>query len=132
MDPLSLASNTAYSGLHAQSERMRIVSQNIANAEATGSRPGADPYRRRTVSFAEVMAEGGGVAVKVGTDGGAFRKVFLPQHEAADSQGYVKMPNVDMLVEMTDMRQALRSYEANLQVIRQNREMTGSLVDLLK
>ena len=136
MDPLSLASNTAFSGLFAQSLRLKVVAQNIANAESTGTAPGADAYRRRTVTFSNAMsdAEVGGAQVNadVGYDMSEFGKEFIPSHKAADKNGYVKTPNVNMIVEMTDMRQALRSYEANLQVIRQSRDMANSLVDLLK
>jgi flagellar basal-body rod protein FlgC len=136
MDPLSLASSTAFSGLFAQSLRMKVVAQNIANAESTGTSPGADPYRRRTITFANAMngAAGGGSIVKatVDTDKSEFGKELNPTHKAADTAGYVKMPNVNMIVEMTDMRQALRSYEANLQVIKQSKDMSNGLVELLK
>jgi flagellar basal-body rod protein FlgC len=132
MDPLSLSSQTAFSGLFAQSQRMKVVAQNIANAESTGTAPGADAYRRKTVTFSEAFDQAGGVRTEIGTDDSAFARKFLPSHEAADGQGFIKMPNVNMTVEMTDMRQALRSYEANLQVIRQNREMSNGLLDLLR
>lgn len=132
MDPLSLASQTAFSGLFAQSLRMKVVAQNIANAESTGSTPGADAYRRRTITFSEALNGAAGVTATVGTDMSGFETKFMPTHEAANKQGFVKMPNVNSIVEMTDMRQALRSYEANLQVIRQNREMSNSLIDLLR
>jgi flagellar basal-body rod protein FlgC len=136
MDPLSLASNTAFSGLFAQSLRMKVVAQNIANSESTGTTPGADAYRRRTVTFSNALgsaqANGAEVTAAVGYDMSDFGKEFMPSHHAADKNGYVKTPNVNMIVEMTDMRQALRSYEANLQVIRQSRDMANSLVDLLK
>jgi flagellar basal-body rod protein FlgC len=133
MDPLSLASQTAFSGLFAQSLRMKVVAENIANAESTGSTPGADAYRRRTVSFTRAMNDvAGGVTAQTGIDMSSFDTKFMPSHKAADKNGYVKMPNVNSIVEMTDMRQALRSYEANLQVIRQNREMANGLIDLLR
>jgi flagellar basal-body rod protein FlgC len=136
MDPLSLASNTAFSGLFAQSLRMKVVAQNIANAESTGTTPGADAYRRRTITFANAMSDvvGGGSTVKatVDFDKSDFSKELNPTHKAADAAGYVKMPNVNMIVEMTDMRQALRSYEANLQVIKQSKDMANGLVELLK
>jgi flagellar basal-body rod protein FlgC len=132
MDPLSLASQTAFSGLFAQSLRMKVVAQNIANAESTGSTPGADAYRRRTVTFSEALNGAAGVTASVGTDMSSFETKFMPTHEAANREGFVKMPNVNSIVEMTDMRQALRSYEANLQVIRQNREMSNGLIDLLR
>ena len=137
MDPISLASDTAFSGLFAQSLRMKVVAQNIANADSTGSTAGADAYRRRTITFENALndaAGAGGSKVKatVEYDQSQFQKVFNPSHKAADAGGYVKMPNVNMIVEMTDMRQALRSYEANLQVIKQSKEMANNLVDLLR
>jgi flagellar basal-body rod protein FlgC len=136
MDPLSQARDTAFSGLFAQSLRMKVVAQNIANAESTGSTPGADAYRRRTIMFSNAMdnVTGGGARVKaqIGYDMSDFEKELRPADKAADANGFVKIPNVNMIVEMTDMRQALRSYEANLQIIRQSREMSSSLVELLK
>jgi flagellar basal-body rod protein FlgC len=136
MDPLSQARDAAFSGLFAQSLRMKVVAQNIANADSTGATPSADPYRRRTVSFSSAMADvkSGSMTIsaQVGLDGSDFQKVSRPADKAADANGFVKVPNVNMIVEMTDMRQALRSYEANLQIIRQSREMSSSLVELLK
>jgi flagellar basal-body rod protein FlgC len=136
MDPLSQAKDVAFSGLFAQSLRMKVVAQNIANAESTGSTPGADAYRRRTVMFSNVLdsAKNGGsrVEAKVDMDASEFQKELRPSDKAADANGFVKMPNVNMIVEMTDMRQALRSYEANLQIIRQSRDMSNNLVELLK
>jgi len=136
MDPLKAASASAYSGLAAQSMRMRITAENISNAESTGSTAGADPYRRKTVSFAQELDNLSGANVvrvsEVGVDPSPFVVEYQPGHPAADDKGNVKMPNVNMIVEMTDMRMAARSYEANLQVIRQGREMSASLVDLLR
>jgi flagellar basal-body rod protein FlgC len=136
MDPLSQARDTAFSGLFAQSLRMKVVAQNIANSESTGSTPGADPYRRRTITFSNVIndvaAGGSKVKAEVGYDTSDFGKELSPSHKAADANGFVKTPNVNMIVEMTDMRQALRSYEANLQIIRQSREMSNNLVELLR
>lgn len=136
MDPLTLASDTAFSGLFAQSLRMKVVAQNIANSESTGSTPGSDPYRRRTITFANALNDAAGaqsvVKATVDYDRSDFTKEYNPAHQAADATGYVKLPNVNMIVEMTDMRQALRSYEANLQVIKQGREMANNLLDLLK
>jgi flagellar basal-body rod protein FlgC len=136
MDPLSQARDVAFSGLFAQSLRMKVVAQNISNAESTGSTPGADAYRRRTISFSNAMSNASvansGVVAKIAYDESEFEKVLRPADKAADAQGFVKVPNVNMIVEMTDMRQALRSYEANLQIIRQTREMSSGLVDLLR
>jgi flagellar basal-body rod protein FlgC len=136
MDAIRAASETAMSALLAQSMRMRIVAENIANAESTGKTPGAEPYRRKTISFASVVGQADGVerlaVAKVGRDNAPFRLEEIPGHPAADSAGLVKLPNINMIYEMADMRQASRSYEANLQVVKQGGEMMSSLVDLLR
>jgi flagellar basal-body rod protein FlgC len=136
MDPLSSALKIAASGLGAQSERLRIVSENLANAQSTGTTPGAEPYQRKTVSFAaELDRASGGNTVEIAAysrDESAFPLVFQPGHEAADEKGYVKMPNVNVLIEMADMREANRSYEANLQVVRQARELISMTIDLMR
>lgn len=136
MDPLAAALKVASSGLGAQSERLRVVSENLANAQSTGSTPGSDPYRRKTVTFvAELDRASGGALVEVnriGRDDSNFPVQFIPGHEAADEKGYVKMPNVNVLVEMADMREANRSYEANLQVIKQARELISMTIDLMR
>jgi flagellar basal-body rod protein FlgC len=136
MDPLKVASSAAYSGLTAQSMRMRIVAENIANMESTGKAAGADPYRRKTISFESQLDDVTGAATvkisDVGSDPSSFPIEFRPGHQAADASGKVKLPNVNMIVEMTDMKIAARSYEANLQVIKQGREMASSLIDLLR
>jgi flagellar basal-body rod protein FlgC len=136
MDPLRAASASAFSGLTAQSMRLRIVSENISNSESTGRTSGSDPYRRKTVSFAQELDAVTGASLvsvaEVGEDPSSFTVVHDPGHPAADAKGNVKRPNVNMIVEMTDLRQAARSYEANLQVIRQGREMSASLIDMLR
>lgn len=135
-DPISSAGATAFSGLYAQSLRMKVIAENIANADSTGKTAGSDPYRRKTVSFSEVYDSTKDASVIMadpnGVDTTPFRTEHIPGHPAADKDGNVKMPNVNMIVEMTDMKQALRSYEANLQVIKQGRDMASSLVDLLR
>lgn len=136
VDPLQLSLRIAASGLEAQSSRMRVVSENLANAHSTGTTPGADPYRRKTVTFEnELDRMSGANLVKlgnIGADRSAFRVEHDPGHPAADAAGYVKLPNVNMLIEMADMREANRSYEANLQVIKQAREMVSMTIDLLR
>jgi flagellar basal-body rod protein FlgC len=136
MDPLLSVMRTAASGLQSQSMRLKIVSENLANIESTGATPGADPYRRKIVTFAQSLDEVTGAQTvsveRVIRDQKPFRTEHAPGHPAADAQGYIKRPNVDMMVEMTDMREASRSYEANLQMVRQAREMTSMMVDLLK
>ena len=136
MDPLSAASKIAGSGLEVQSTRLRVVSENIANARSTGDTPGADPYRRKTVTFGSELDRVSGVervtVKKLGVDRGDFVNEYDPGNPAADTNGMVKMPNVNILIEMADMREANRSYDANLQVIRQTRDLVASTLDLLK
>ncbi|WEX08305.1 flagellar basal body rod protein FlgC [Chelativorans sp. AA-79] len=136
MDPLSTALKVAGSGLTAQSERMRVVSENLANAQSTSDVPGGDPYRRKTISFAAELDRASGAAMvevsAIARDTTEFPAEYMPGHEAADEYGYVKMPNVNMLVEMADMREANRSYEANLQVIKQARDLISMTIDLLR
>ena len=136
IDPLLSASRLAAAGLQAQSVRMRVVSENLANAQSTGETPGADPYARKTVTFrAELDRAAGFASVRlsdIGTDKAPFRTEHDPANPAADEDGNVKLPNVNMLVEMADMREANRSYEANLQVIKQARAMVAGVIDLLK
>lgn len=136
IDPLRVAGKLAASGLEVQSRRVLVVSENLANAQSTGATPGADPYARKTVSFASVLDEQLGAELvkveRVGIDSKPFRVEHDPSHPAADANGNVKLPNVDMLVELADMREANRSYEANLQVIKQVRSMGSMTVDLLR
>src|SRR5262249_26016732 len=133
IDALSSAARIAASGLKAQSTRMRVVSENIANAQSTGSTPGSDPYARKTVSFESVLdAELNASSVEVGnvaTDTTPFRVEYDPGNPAADENGNVKLPNVSMIVEMADMREASRSYEANLQMMKQVRNMVMTTID---
>ncbi|MBA5723622.1 flagellar basal body rod protein FlgC [Candidatus Liberibacter sp.] len=133
MDSLIASSKIASSGLDVQSARMRIISENIANVRSTGNTAGADPYRRKTIFFEQVMKNNGGVRVKkVGVDHAAFIEELDPGHPAADGRGLVKYPNVNMLIEAADMREANRIYTANLQVIKQSRDMFAMTLGLLK
>lgn len=126
----------AGSGLEAQSTRLRIVSENIANARTTGDTPGADPYRRKTITFgAELDRVTGAQTVevkKLGVDQSDFIAEYDPGNPAADERGIVKMPNVNILIEMADMRESNRTYEANLQTIKQTREMLSQTIALLR
>jgi len=126
----------AASGMRAQSGRMRIISENIANADSTATAPGGDPYRRRIVTFhAELDRELGANVVELGrvaTDGGDFRVRHEPDNPMANANGDVKYPNVNPLIEMTDLRDAQRSYEANLNVITATRRMLQRTLDILK
>jgi flagellar basal-body rod protein FlgC len=136
MDALTTALKVAASGLDAQSQRVRVVSENLANAQSTGNTPGAEPYQRKTITFAAALdrATGGAYArvTDIGHDHSAFPVEFQPGHQAADADGYVRMPNVNMLVEMADMREANRSYEANLQVVKQARQLISMTIDLMR
>ncbi len=135
-DALQSTLKIAASGLSAQSTRLRVVSENIANAQATAKSADVDPYRRKTVSFRTELEQATGAAevrvAEVGKDTSPFIEQYDPSHPAADERGYVKYPNVNMIVEMADMREANRSYEANLQVVRQARELISMTIDLLR
>jgi flagellar basal-body rod protein FlgC len=136
IDPLVASAKLSSAGLEAQSARLRVVSENIANAQSTGRTPGSDPYARKTITFkAELERTLGAatVAVKdVGTDDAPFPVEYDPGNPAADENGMVKKPNVNMLVEMADMREANRSYEANLQMMKQARAMISATIDLMR
>ena len=132
MDPLVASMKVAASGLEAQSTRIRIVSENLANARSTGDTPGADPFRRKTVTFASELDRASGASTveveRLGFDEGEFSTEYDPGNPAADAKGFVKMPNVNVLVEMADMREANRSYEANLQSIKQSRDLISATI----
>jgi flagellar basal-body rod protein FlgC len=121
----------AASGLSAQSSRLQVISENLANAESTGTTPGAEPYRRKIVTFRSVLDKAAGVhTVQTGptaTAGGDYD----PAHPAADKDGYVLVPNVNPLVELMDMREAQQSYQANLSVIDAAKSMISHTLDLL-
>jgi flagellar basal-body rod protein FlgC len=136
IDPLSASLKIAGSGIRAQSARLKVISENIANSNSTGSTPGADPFARKTVTFENEMNRAAGLELtrvkKVGVDPAPFRLEHNPGHPAADANGNVKMPNVDILVETADMRDATRAYEANLQIVKQSRDLVSMMLDLLK
>lgn len=136
MDPLQSILVTSASGMHAQSSRLKVISQNVANANSTASEPDGDPYRRKTISFKEMVdRETNSSVVKVdriSVDRSEFQLEYDPNHPAANEEGYVKMPNVNTLVEMTDMREASRSYEANLNMLNNGRTMKSKTIDLLR
>ncbi|MER0240352.1 flagellar basal body rod protein FlgC [Fulvimarina sp. MAC8] len=135
-DPLVSSLKIAASGMEAQSTRLRVVSENVANSETTGNTPGSDPYVRKTVTFAATLDEVTGANLvrvsDIGTDKAEFESTYDPGNPAADEDGYVKRPNVNMLTEMMDMREANRSYEANIQVVKQAREIINMTIDLLR
>lgn len=126
----------AATGMHAQTARMRVIAENIANADSAGKAPGDEPYRRRIPTFqAEYDAQVGGRVVEIGQlayDMSDFTSRYEPGHPAADANGYVQYPNVNTLIETVDMRQAQRSYEANLNVVTVTRQMLGRTLDILR
>ncbi len=136
IDPLQASLTIAGSGLSAQSARLRVVSENIANAQSTPQVPGADPYRRKTIAFDTEMDRASGlnlVNVKnIGVDTSPFQIEHDPNNPAADANGNVKLPNVNLMLEMADMREANRSYEADLQIVKQARDLISMTIDLLK
>ena len=123
----------AAKGMKAQGVRMRVISENMANAETTSTDKGGDPYQRKIVTFKNELNKASNqkeVEVdKVVTDKSDFILKYDPSHPAADSTGYVKMPNVNPLIEMMDMREAQRSYEANLGIIDISKAMINSTLD---
>jgi flagellar basal-body rod protein FlgC len=136
MTDMNAALNIAASGLRAQTARMKVIAENIANANSTAPNPGADPYRRKVATFGQVLdRETGTNGVKmtgIAQDRSEFRLRYDPTHPGADANGYVKTPNVNTLIESMDMREAQRAYEANLNVVESARAMMSRTIDLLR
>ena len=128
--PLAIAATA----LRAQQARMRVIAENMANANSVSRQPGGDPYRRQVPVFTPYKTDAGqGVRVaRVEPDRKDFRSVYDPSHPSADAKGYVKLPNVDTLVEALDMKEAQRAYEANLNVIETARNMESRTLDIIK
>lgn len=124
------------SGMSSQGVRLRVVAENIANANSTADVPGGDPYRRKLVSFKAVLDRETGVesvAVdRIGRDQSEFQRRFDPGHPMADPDGYVQLPNVKTMIEGIDMREAQRTYEANLNALSAARTMLMRTIDLLR
>ena len=133
---LSKTLTVSAKGMTAQSARLQVIAQNIANSETTGSSPGADPYRRKTVVFANTLDSALGTSTvsvrQIAPDTSAFPTRFEPANPGADTAGYVKTPNVNSFVEIMDMKEAQRSYTANLNVMETTRGMMSRTVDLLR
>jgi flagellar basal-body rod protein FlgC len=133
---LNQALNVSATGMDAQTTRLRVIAENIANQDTTGSSPGADAYRRKTITFESAMDKAAGVATvqvkNIGVDGSDLPLRYDPANPAANTQGYVKLPNVNSFVEVMDMREAERSYSANLSVMQATRSMLNKTIDLLK
>ena len=133
---LIVSADIAVSGMKAQAERLRIISENMANADSIAGATGEAPYRRQVVTFKNYVDQATGAQLvkvdKVVKDQSEFEKKYAPNHPGADAQGYVSMPNVNPLIEMMDMKEAQRTYEANMNVMKTAREMSASVLDLLK
>lgn len=126
----------AAAGLRVQSGRMRVIAENLANSDSAGKKPGEDPYRRQiptvTTTFDKALGERVVTLGPIAKDQSAFEKKFEPGNPAADQSGFVKYPNVSPLIEAVDMREAQRTYEANLNVITATRSMISKTLDILK
>jgi flagellar basal-body rod protein FlgC len=136
MDDFNASMFIAGSGMRAQGMRLRVISENIANADSTASTPGGDPYRRKVITFKNMMDEALGADVvqvkQIGEDNSDFDLKFDPAHPAANEDGYVLLPNVSTLVESMDMREASRSYQANLRVVETVKGMFAQTVSILR
>ena len=123
-------------GMQAQTTRLRVIAENLANQDTTGSKPGAEPYRRKTVTFGSTVDNATGAALvsvkEIGHDKSDMPMRYDPGHPAADPNGYVRMPNVNSFVEVMDMREAERSYNANLSVMQTTRGMLTRTIEMLK
>ncbi|MBX9701747.1 MAG: flagellar basal body rod protein FlgC [Acetobacteraceae bacterium] len=133
---LDRALRISSAGMQAQSARLRVVAENLANRDSTGEAPGADPYRRKTITFTRRMDRALGAETvqvgRVGTAPGDFPLRHDPAHPAANERGYVKTPNVNSLIEVMDMREAQRSYNANLAVLETTRGMLTRTIEALR
>ncbi|MCW8836316.1 MAG: flagellar basal body rod protein FlgC [Rhodospirillales bacterium] len=136
MDDLFKSMKISSSGMKAQGTRLRVISENVANANSLPQNPNENPYRRKVVIFKNELDRAMGAETvrvkKIRPDTSDFKQKYDPSHPAADANGYVRTPNVSTLVEMTDMREAQRSYEANMNVIKASKGMLTSTIDLLR
>ncbi len=136
MDDLTLSKTIATSGMKAQALRLRVISENLANQDSLSKTPGGQPYRRKTVTFRnELDRATGAELVKVGRvsrDRGQLERKYEPNHVAAGADGYVLLPNVNPLIETMDMREAQRTYDANVNVISVSKDMMAKTLDLIR
>lgn len=136
MDDLLRTLRISASGMKAQGTRLRVISENIANADSLPTQPGQLPYRRKVVTFRNQLDQAIGVNTvrvdRIQTDRSEFQQRYDPSHPAADANGYVLAPNISTLVEMTDMKEAQRSYEANLNVIKSSKTMLQETIGLMR
>jgi flagellar basal-body rod protein FlgC len=130
------AMELASAGMHAQSTRMRVVAENLANADTRPDKPGIEPYRRKLITFKNTLDRALGIervgVDRIRTDRTEFEKKYDPGHPAADERGYVQVPNVKSMIEIMDMKEAQRSFEANLTVIQAAKSMLQKTIDLLR
>lgn len=133
---LSVSADIAASGMKVQAQRLKVIAQNMANADSISSTPGGEPYRRQVVSFQNYVDKANGAEMvrvdKIVRDMSQFDKKYAPNHPGADAEGYVLLPNVNPLVEMMDMKEAQRAYDANMNMMRTAREMNSTVLDILK
>lgn len=133
---LTVSADVAASGMKVQAERLKVIAQNMANADSVSTTPGGEPYRRQVVSFQNYIDQETGAQMvrvdKIVKDNSPFEKKYAPNHPAADTQGYINLPNVNPLIEMMDMKEAQRAYDANLNMLKTAREMNSSVLDILK
>ena len=136
MDDLISSLKISAAGMKVQGTRLRVISENLANADSLPTGPGKSPYRRKNIQFQNVLNRELGLNLvkvkKIGVDKSEFNRRFDPGHPAADEKGYVQTPNVKTLIEVMDMREAQRSYEANLTAIRTARSMMRRTIGLLR
>tara|TARA_Y100000815_G_scaffold243123_1_gene240440 strand:+ start:102 stop:515 length:414 start_codon:yes stop_codon:yes gene_type:complete len=136
LDDLISSLKISAAGMKVQGIRLRVISENLANADSLPTGPGKSPYRRKNIQFQNVLNRELGLNLvkvkKIGVDKSEFNRRFDPGHPAADEKGYVQTPNVKTLIEVMDMREAQRSYEANLTAIRTARSMMRRTIDLLR
>ncbi len=136
MDDLISSLKISAAGMKVQGTRLRVISENLANADSLPTGPGKSPYRRKNIQFQNVLDRELGLNLvkvkKIGVDKSEFNRRFDPSHPAADEKGYVQTPNVKTLIEVMDMREAQRSYDANLTAIRTARSMMRRTIDLLR
>lgn len=136
MDDLFKTFRISASGMKTQGSRLRVISENIANADSLPTQPGEMPYRRKVVTFKNELDRATGANLvgidRIKTDISAYQRKYDPAHPAADENGYVLAPNVNRLIEMSDMREAQRSYEANLSVIKASKTMLQNTLSVLR
>ncbi len=133
---LTISADIAASGMKVQAERLKVIAQNMANAESVSTEKGGEPYRRQVVSFQNYVDATTGAEMvrvdKIVKDMSQFEKKYAPNHPSADALGYISLPNVNPLVEMMDMKEAQRAYDANMNMLKTAREMNASVLDILK